>query len=412
MNAEIVSVGTELLLGQIVDAHAPVLGRKLAEIGIGCTHRQTVGDNLQRLADALRLARSRADVVITIGGLGPTEDDLTREGIAAAFDAPLVHDPEIERGLRALFEARRLRWVDSQLRQAMKPEGAEAMPNPNGTAPGLWLEREGRIAIAMPGPRGEFGPMLENHVLPRLSRLSAGVRIVSRVVRVVGIGESVVEEMVRPLLKSENPTIAPLAHLGEVHLRITARSSDPEEIRRLLDHAETELRARLGDAVYGVDDTTLQESLVAMLRDRGQTLACAESCTGGGLGAAITEVSGSSDVFLGGFITYSNELKQKLLGVPEEVLERHGAVSEECASAMATGARAATGATWALSITGIAGPTGGTDDKPVGLVFIGIAGPAGVDVRRHQFLGEREDVRRRSRQAALTLLRAKLLEAG
>ncbi|MEP0765461.1 MAG: competence/damage-inducible protein A [Fimbriimonadia bacterium] len=411
MNAEIVSVGTELLLGQIVDAHAPVLGRRLAEIGVGCTHRQTVGDNLQRVTDALRLARSRADVVITIGGLGPTEDDLTREGIAAAFGAPLVHDPTIEQGLRTLFEARGLRWVDSQLRQAMKPEGAEAIPNPNGTAPGLWLEREGKIAIAMPGPRGEFGPMLENHVLPRLSRLSAGVRIVSRVVRVVGIGESVVEEMVRPLLKSENPTIAPLAHLGEVHLRITARSNDSEEIERLLDHAEHELRAILGDAVYGVDETTLQEAVIGILRERNETLACAESCTGGGLGAAITEVPGSSDVFLGGFITYSNDLKQKLLGAPEEVLQRHGAVSEECARAMASGARAATGATWALSITGIAGPTGGTDEKPVGLVFIGIAGPVGVDVVRHRFLGGREDVRRRSRQAALTLLRAKLLEA-
>lgn len=411
MNAEIVSVGTELLLGQIVDSHAPVLGRKLAEIGIGCTHRQTVGDNLQRLTDALRLARSRADVVITIGGLGPTEDDLTREGIAAAFDTPLVHDPSIEHGLRTLFETRGLRWVDSQLRQAMKPEGAEVIPNPNGTAPGLWLERDGKIAIAMPGPRGEFGPMLENHVLPRLGRLSAGVRIASRVLRVVGIGESVVEDMVRPLLRSGNPTIAPLAHLGEVHLRITARSADPDEIVRLLDGAEKELRERLRDAVYGVDDTTLQEALIAMLRERGETLACAESCTGGGLGAAITEVSGSSDVFVGGFITYSNELKKKMLGVPEEVLRQYGAVSEECAEAMATGARAATGATWALSITGIAGPTGGTEEKPVGLVFVGIAGPEGAEVHRHRFLGEREDVRRRSRQAALTLLRKKLLEA-
>ncbi|MCO5296454.1 MAG: competence/damage-inducible protein A [Fimbriimonadaceae bacterium] len=406
MTAEIVSVGTELLMGQIADTNAQALGRMLPELGISHHFRQTVGDNLGRLTEALRLALGRSDIVFTIGGLGPTEDDLTRDGIAAALGVELVHDPEIEAGIRKIFEDRRLKWTESQRRQAMRPACAEALANPNGTAPGLFCRLGGKIVVAMPGPKGEFGPML---ALVR-DRLGTGDSVIhSRILRVAGMGESAVEDRIRAELASANPSVAPYAKPGEVHLRLTARAASTAEADAMLDPLEERIRGLLGDAVFGVDDQTLESVVLAMLREAGQTLAVAESCTGGGLGARLTSVPGASDVFLGGVITYANEAKARLLDVPLPVLEGAGAVSEECAEAMAAGARGSLGADWAVSITGIAGPDGGTEAKPVGTVWIAIAGPGRTKAHEFQFRGTREDIRGRSSQMALTLLRRALL---
>lgn len=406
MTAEIVSVGTELLMGQIADTNAQMLGRMLPELGITHQCRQTVGDNLGRLTEALTLALRRSDIVFTIGGLGPTEDDLTRDGIAAALGVELVHDPEIEAGIRKIFEDRRLSWTDSQRRQAMRPECAEVLDNPNGTAPGLFCRHEGKIVVAMPGPKGEFGPMV---ALVR-EKLGQGDTVIhSRILRVAGLGESSIEDRIRAELGSSNPSVAPYAKPGEVHLRLTARAASTEEADAMLDPLEARIRGKLGDSVFGVDDQTLESVVLAMLRQTGQTLAVAESCTGGGLGARITSVEGASDVFAGGVISYSNHAKAVLLDVPFDVLEGPGAVSEACARAMAAGARAALGTDWAVSITGIAGPGGGSDAKPVGTVWIGIEGPDHGKAHGFKFRGTREDIRGRSTQMALTLLRRALL---
>lgn len=408
MQAEIVSVGTEILLGQITDTNAARLGRTLAEYGISHRWRQTVGDNLDRLTDALKLALSRSDIVFTIGGLGPTEDDLTRDGIARALGVELVHDDGIEQHLRAFFAERNREYLASQNRQAQRPEGAEILENPNGTAPGLWCERDGKIIVAMPGPRGEFGPMLDGPVAKRLAPLSGDQVIQSTVVKIAGMGESVVEERIRHLLKSDNPTIAPYAKTGEVHLRITASADSRDAAKGLIEPTVEKIRAELTGFVYGQDDETLASSVVDLLRERELMLAVAESCTGGGLGAMITAVSGSSDVFHGGIISYSNDVKMKLLGVSQGTLDKHGAVSPQCAEEMALGAAKATGADCALSITGVAGPGGGTKEKPVGLVYIGCAVRGRVEVEKNLFPGTRDTVRERSAISALTLLRQML----
>lgn len=408
MRAEIVSVGTEILLGQIVDTNAAYLGEMLAELGIAHTHRQTVGDNLERLTEALRQALSRADVVFTIGGLGPTQDDLTRDGIAAALGEELIHDPALEAGLRAWFEGRKLPWVESLSRQATRPPSAEPVENKSGTAPGLICRKGGKTVIALPGPRSEFIPMAAGPVRQALAEMGDGGVIHSLVLRIAGIGESWVEERIKDLIEAESPTVAPYAKPAEVHLRITARAQNIPDAEAIIAPVAAEIRARLGDAVYATGETTLEETILSLLTDRGETLAVAESCTGGGLGRRLTSVSGASRAFVGGVISYSNELKCALLGVPEALLAEHGAVSEEVASAMAVGATKL-GATWGVAITGIAGPEGGTDDKPVGLVFVSVAGPSGVRVDEHRFRGRREDVRERAIQMALIALRNRLL---
>lgn len=408
MTAEIISVGTELLLGDIVDTNAQALGKAFARHGIGHRHRQTVGDNLDRLADALRLALSRCDLVVTIGGLGPTEDDLTRDGIALALEDELVMDQEIGDRLQAAFRARNLPWLDSQLRQAMRPSCGEAIANPNGTAPGLVCRKNGKTVVAMPGPRNEFLPMLDGPVAGILAELGGGSLILSRTLRASGIGESMLEERLRPLMKSENPTLAPYAKTGEVHLRLTVQAGSSEAAKAMLDEAEAQVRSELGSLIYGVGDETLALAVIRELTERGKTLAVAESCTGGGLGAFLTSVPGSSSAFLGGVISYANEAKTALLGVSPATLSEHGAVSEQCACEMAEGARQRLGSDFALSITGVAGPDGGTSEKPVGLVYIGLASAAGVKAVKNQFVGGREAVRERSRMAALTLLRREL----
>lgn len=409
MNAEIVSVGTELLLGQITDTHAPTTARILAECGIGCTRRTTVGDNWDRLVGTLRESLSRADLVITIGGLGPTLDDLTRDAIAAALDDAMESIPEMEEKLRKFFELRKMRMTDSILRQAMKPNCATLIDNPNGTAPGLICQKAGKVVIAMPGPKGEFEPMAKGPVREFLSTLAGEGIIHSRVVRVVGLGESLVEDAIKDLMDAENPTVAPYAHTGEVHLRLTAKANDLLTADKLLDPVEAEIRSRLGSLVYGLDETTLEQAVIRSLVANGATVATAESMTGGQLAARLTSVPGSSAAFVGGFVTYSVEQKRKLLGVPGDTLAQFGPVSSEVASAMAEGTRDRLGVTYAVSITGNAGPTSDIDGKPVGLTYIACSGPEGTQVEEAKYRGLREDIQRRATQAALDLLRKQML---
>ncbi len=411
MIAEIVSVGTELLMGQIVDSNAAYISSRLPEVGYRVYFRQTVGDNLERLTQTLKLALSRADVVITIGGLGPTMDDLTREGIAAALGEPLILDHDLQAELQEKFRQRGYPMVESILRQAYRPACARPLPNPNGTAPGLITEKDGQAVIALPGPPAELIPMFDQYVLPYLRERAGGAPgvILSRVLRVCGMGESLVEDRIKDLMQGSNPTVAPYAKTGEVHLRITASAPSPAQAEEMIAQMEGQIRERLGNAIYGVNDQTLEQAVMELLWAKGATVAVAESCTGGLIGHRLTEVPGSSRAMIGGVVAYSNELKVRLLGVPEAVLQEHGAVSEPTACAMAEGIRRLTGADYGIGTTGIAGPTGGTAEKPVGLVYIAVATPSGTRVREHRFLGRRSEIKWRASQAALVMLREELL---
>ena len=409
MTAEIVSVGTELLMGQIVDTDASHLASVLPEYGISCRFRQTVGDNLSRLTDALRLALSRADLVFTIGGLGPTEDDLTRDGIAAAFGQELVYDESIGERLRRLFAQRGFPWLETQLRQAMRTPDSEAIDNPNGTAPGLICRNGGKTVIALPGPKGEFVPMVEGPIRDYLSTLATGQVIVSKILKTCGIGESIVEERVRELIRCENPTVAPYAHPGEVTLRVTARAPTRLQAEEMIRPIEARIRELLEGAVYGTENDSLESVIIGLLCERREKLGVAESCTGGSLGGRITAVPGCSNSFWGGVISYDNSVKENLIGVTAETLAKFGAVSSECAIEMAEGIRKVLDVDWAISVTGIAGPDGGSAEKPVGLVYIGVAGPGGTSVEEHRFRGSREAIRQRAVQFALIQLRERLL---
>ena len=406
MVGEIISIGTELLLGQITDTNAAYLGRTLAGLGIDLYYKTTVGDNEGRVLETLERARGRADLIITSGGLGPTEDDLTKEAIAKVFGEELVmHEPSLEQ-IRRFFARRGSVMPERNSKQALIYEHGRVIDNPNGTAPGALLEKDGTIVISLPGPPNEMVPMVENHVVPFLTERISGTRqhLVTRVFRLIGIGESAVEERIQDLIRGTNPTLAPLAHTGEVHLRLGAKAATVEEAEALMAPVEAELRSRIGKHIYGLDQTNLEQAVVAKLIDAGMTVAVAESCTGGGLGARLTSVPGSSAAFLGGVISYSNEAKSSLLGVDTEAIGAHGAVSEPVAREMARGARKHLGADFGISITGVAGPEGGTAEKPVGLVYIGLAKACGERVTENHFIGIREDVRRRSTQVALQML--------
>jgi nicotinamide-nucleotide amidase len=404
MTAEIVSVGTELLLGQIVDTHAPVMARILAECGIGCVRRSTIGDNRERLVGEFKSALERADVLVTIGGLGPTTDDLTRDAIAEAVGDELILDEKILRRLKEFFASRGMGWIESNGRQAQVPASGRPIDNPNGTAPGLHVSKNGKTVLALPGPKGEFNPMADGPVREILRGLRGdGMVIHSRTLRVVGVGESAAEDRVRDLMNRENPTVAPYAHLGEVHLRLTARADGIAAADRIIDPVEEAIRERLGSAVFGVDATTLEAAILERLNERDATLAVAESMTGGELAARLTSVSGMSKTFLGGVVTYTPRTKQSLLGIPGEILT--DPVSEEVARAMANGVRMRLGSTYGIGITGNAGPTADVGDKPVGLVYIAVAGPDGTACVESKYRGTREDIRRRATQQALVMLR-------
>ncbi len=379
MTAEVLCVGSELLLGNITNGNARWIAEQLAALGVPHQRQMVVGDNRERLMAEVRQAAGRCRVLITTGGLGPTPDDLTTEAIAAAFGTPLVEHPEIWAEIQARLSARGRICSPSNRRQAFLPEGAAVLPNPTGTAPGMiWSPVPGFTVLTFPGVPSEMKAMWQQTAAPwlRQSGLAAGV-FASRMLRFWGVSESALAEEMADLLEQANPTVAPYAGAGEVKLRITARAEHQADAEALLLPVEREIRRRTGQSCFGVDEQSLAEVVLQQLRLRGQTVAVAESCTGGGLGAALAAVPGASDVFLGGVIAYANGVKQGLLGVPAELLQAHGAVSDPVAQAMAEGARRATGADWGLAITGVAGPGGGSDEKPVGLVHLAIAGPDG-----------------------------------
>ena len=387
LTAEVLCVGSELLLGNITNGNARWIAEQLAALGVPHQRQMVVGDNRERLMAEVRQAAGRCRVLITTGGLGPTPDDLTTEAIAAAFETPLVEHPEIWAEIQARLSARGRICSPSNRRQAFLPKGAAVLPNPTGTAPGMiWSPVPGFTVLTFPGVPSEMKAMWQQTAAPwlRQSGLAAGV-FASRMLRFWGVSESALAEEMADLLEQANPTVAPYAGAGEVKLRITARAEHQADAEALLLPVEREIRRRTGKSCFGVDEQSLAEVVLQQLRLRGQTVAVAESCTGGGLGAALAAVPGASDVFLGGVIAYANGVKQGLLGVPAELLQAHGAVSDPVAQAMAEGARRATGADWGLAITGVAGPGGGSDEKPVGLVHLAIAGPDGCSREEVRF---------------------------
>lgn len=412
MRAEIISVGTELLLGQIIDTNAAYLAQRLAEVGIDVYFKQTVGDNSTRVEEAVRLALSRSDVVLLTGGLGPTEDDLTVASVAAALGVDLAYDEAVAGHIRRFFESRGRTPPNTVFKQALLPRGARVIPNPRGTAPGVHLEHRGRAVFLMPGVPYEMHGMMEGYVLVAL-RDRAGLDVIrSRVMRVTGEGESAVEVRIKDLLQQTAPTVAPYAKLGEVHLRLTAKGP-ADEVATALARGEAQVRERLGDLVYGVDEQTLENVVADLLVSRERTVAVAESCTGGLISQRLTTVPGSSTFFLEGVVAYSNEAKSRDAGVPPELIAAHGAVSAEVAEAMAAGIRQRVGADIGLAVTGIAGPTGATPDKPIGLVYLALADGADAQHRKVMFGSEagREGIRFLAAQAALNLLRLHLLHA-
>ncbi len=407
--AEIICVGTELLMGQVLNTNEHFIASHLTEAGIALNHSSVVGDNPERLKELLALAKSRADIIIMTGGLGPTDDDLTKETVAESFNKKLVFHPEcMDKMISYLKEAGRNLTKNNE-KQAYLPEGCIVIENNNGTAPGCIIEEGDKAAIMLPGPPREMVPMFMETVLPYLKEKS-GMVLYSRVLRLFGIGESRAAAMCDDLIKNQtNPTIAPYAKEGEVTFRITASADSEQDAKALVDKTCDAMYERLGEYIYGEGDSeTLASVVVNELIKKKLTVSTAESCTGGLIGKMITEISGASLVYGFGFVTYANEAKMQLLGVKRETLDTFGAVSEETAKEMAEGARKASGSDIALSVTGIAGPTGGTDEKPVGLVYIGISDKAGTEVFRFVQHGDRERVRNKSALCALDIIRRRI----
>jgi nicotinamide-nucleotide amidase len=415
LSAEVVAIGTELLLGEITNTNAQFFAQELAALGISHHWQVVVGDNIERIHQALAQATARSGLILCTGGLGPTPDDLTTEAIASFFQTPLVEHPEILADIQAKYARRGLTTPASNRKQARLPQGAEILPNPRGTAPGMiWSPRPNLTLMTFPGVPSELQVMWRETAVPYLLAQGwvTGV-IVSRNLRFWGISEAALAEKVQDFFTQANPTVAPYAGKGETRLRITARAADQAAALALISPVEEQLRQRVGADCYGVDEDTLPQVVGAMLRQRGDTLAVAESCTGGLLGAMITEVAGSSGYFQGGVLSYADRVKEQLLGVPAEVLAARGAVSAPVAEAMAVGVRERLGTTWGLSITGIAGPGGGTVAKPVGLVYIGLAGVGDkVAHWEHRFSPERgrQWIRHLSACQALDHLRRWLLD--
>lgn len=407
--AELIAVGTELLLGNIANTDAQMISQGLSQLGINVYYHTVVGDNPQRVRQAVDIARGRADILITTGGLGPTCDDLTKVAVAQAFGKELVyHEPSAQR-IRERFAQRGTPVTENNFQQAMVPEGCTVLDNDWGTAPGVAFQAGGTHVLMLPGPPRECAMMFRHRALPYLQKLSDGV-IASRTVKTFGIGESAAEALLRDLMNAlHNPTLAPYAKPTGTELRITAHAPTREEALRLIAPVEEQVKAILGDKVIGVDVDSLEEVCFALLKDRGLTVGTAESCTGGLLAKLLTDLPGSSSVFRGGVVSYTNGVKAGLLGVPQDLLDRYGAVSPQVAEAMARGAKAALGCDIALSTTGVAGPDADDRGNPIGLVYLGLAW--GDQCQVTEFRAgpvERERVRRQAAQTALDLLRRHL----
>jgi nicotinamide-nucleotide amidase len=408
LNAEIIAVGSELLTPQRVDTNSLYLTEHLNNLGVEVTAKGVIGDDRERLASAVRLAVSRSEIVVLTGGLGPTEDDVTREAVAAALDRTLVYHPEIEAWIAERFRRANRRMAEINKRQAFVVEGAEVLENDRGTAPGLWIDREQVSVLLLPGPPHELKSMFERECLPRLRRKVPPEVIRTVCFRVAGMGESDLDQLIAPVYtKYQNPVTTVLAAAGDIQVHLRARCATEAEALALLNEVAMPIEGLLGDRIYARSLDPLEKIVGAMLLETRSSVAVAESMTGGALAERITSVPGSSAYFLGGFLTYTNAMKSALLDVPAETLHRFGAVSRETAEAMANGARLRTGATYAISVTGNAGPDT-SEDKPAGTAYIGLAGPNGCEVTHRQFLGDRLRNRSFAVQLALDLLRRRL----
>lgn len=416
MNVEIISTGTELLLGQIDNTTASYLAREMNALGFSVLYQDTVGDNPGRLREVVTQALKRSDVVITTGGLGPTLGDITKQAVAEVLNVPMVFDEESARRIGNYFQARNLRMPERNLRQAYFPEATEVVENAYGTAPCVylkcWYNNKERLIVQLPGPPRELKGVFQSEIVPRLKRdYKQQQHIISRVLKCYGIGESALEEMLHELVvKQSNPTIAFLAKEHEMHIRLTASAASELSATSLLDAFESAVRAKAGRYIFATDDGHIAEELQRLLRASELSLCTAESCTGGLLATEFTSLSGASDYFLGGMVAYANSVKINHLGISEEMIKNFGAVSAEVARAMAENVRLKFNADIGLSTTGIAGPTGATPEKPVGLVYIAISGACGCCVKQLNLSGDRELIRKRTVKAIQIALRKYLLE--
>jgi nicotinamide-nucleotide amidase len=414
MNAEIIAVGSELLTPFRQDTNSLYLTDKLNQLGVEVSFKGVVGDSREHLADATRVALARAGLVILMGGLGPTEDDLTREAVADALQLPLARDEDIVQALRKRFSKRGFKFTENNLKQADIISGATVLVNRNGTAPGQWItgsyDGNEKIIILLPGPPHELKPLFEEQCLERLRERLPPAFIASRVLKVAMLGESHCDDRIAPIYRrypQVQTTI--LAYAGEIEIHLRARADSLEVARQRVDKLAEKLEDELDEYVFSRQGESLEQIVGYYLQMRNATLAVAESCTGGLIGERITSISGSSRYFLGGAMVYSNELKNKFSEVPKAVIAAHGAVSREVATAMAEGIRKKCGSTWGLAVTGVAGPTGGTEEKPVGLVFHALSNGEAIEVVERKFPGDRERVRWWASQQALDMLRRKLM---
>lgn len=409
MKAELIAVGTEILLGDIVNTDAQVISQGLSELGIDVYYQTVVGDNPERLERVIREAKERADIIITTGGLGPTLDDLTKETLARVFGKELVLDPESLEHIRSFFRSIKREMTPNNEKQAWLPEGSQALHNDWGTAPGCVFEADGTHVIMLPGPPRECEPMFKYRAMPYLYQLAGGC-IVSHNIRVFGLGESSMEDMLHDMMaEMTNPTIAPYAKTSECFARVTAKADSAEEAEKMLEPVVQKVVSMLGDSVYGVDVDSLEQVVGDQLREKGMTLAVAESCTGGLLSKRITDLPGCSDYYKGGVCSYANEVKVRVLGVSEETLAQHGAVSPETAEEMAAGVARLLDTDFGVGITGVAGPDGGTPEKPVGLVYLSVWFRGEKMTRKmHSSLG-RDRVRNQAASTALDMIRRMML---
>ncbi|MFI3237642.1 MAG: competence/damage-inducible protein A [Lachnospiraceae bacterium] len=405
MVVELISVGTEILMGNIVNTNAAYLASRCADLGLVCYYQTVVGDNPDRVKESVQMALSRADVLLMTGGLGPTQDDLTKHVVAETFGKSLYEDRGVIEDLKAFFLKRGLECTPNNFRQAMIPEGAKIVPNTNGTAPGIHIEENGKHVFLMPGPPNEMKPMFEQSIAPYLHSLSGEI-ICSKMIKVSGASESKAETDIMDLLEVQtNPTIAPYAKTGEVHFRVSAKAGDEKKAQALLNPVVDELIKRFGNAIYTTDEhVELEDVIIRRCIEKNYTLSCAESCTGGLLSATLINASGASAVIGRSFITYANEAKVQELGVSEDTLEKYGAVSEEVAIEMVKGTKRNAHSEVSVAITGIAGPTGGSDEKPVGLVYIACMLEDQIVTRKCQFSGNRMKIRENATKAAMNMI--------
>lgn len=402
MTAEIISVGTEILLGDILNTNARYISRKLAMSGISVYFQTVVGDNEKRLLEAFKQAFDRADIVITTGGLGPTQDDITKETGGKFFGLEMEKNEDAVKNAAEYFKGRKM--PESNKKQGFVPKGAKVFYNRNGTAPGCMIEKNGKMLIMLPGPPSETEPMFEEYVSPILKKIS-GYTIESKVLRLTGIGESAAAEAVSDIIKkSENPTVAPYAKTNEMIFRISAKGKNKEDAKKMMQPIIDEIYNRLGKYIYGEDDSSIEDAVIKKLSEKNLTAATAESCTGGLIAGKLIGCPGASKVFMDGVVSYSNESKIKRLGVKKETLDKYGAVSEQTAAEMAEGAVKMTAADAGISSTGIAGPDGGTEEKPVGLVYIAVYYKGETTVKKLNLKGSRNKIRDRTVSEALTLL--------